>query len=215
MAKETILTEEDKANTDASNEEESGKDENEKVEDQSAEEKDDKASDTETKDKDGKADESDEGAPEKYEDFTMPEELAADKELTEKFKKVAKERNWTQAEAQELVDLQSEALTRAADDMMERWEKVNDDWRKEAENDKDIGGEGFKENVGFAKKAVEQFGNKKLAETLEETGMGNHPEIIRFLANVGKQISEDGVMSGGNESGDKKDAASILFPNMK
>jgi hypothetical protein len=51
------------------------------------------------------------GAPEKYEDFKLPEGMPVNKEMTEGFKSVAKKLNLTQSQAQDLVDFSAKQST--------------------------------------------------------------------------------------------------------
>lgn len=66
-------------------------------------------------------------------------------------------------------------------------------WAKDAMADPEIGGGQAKlnQNLATAAKALDRFGTPALREMLDETGIGNHPELIRAWAKVGKAISED------------------------
>ncbi len=189
---------------------EEAQDEGVKKEEEKTEEK------TETKDEGSEADESkDEGAPETYEDFNLPEGFESDKELMDEFKVLAKEENWSQEKAQKLVDLQNKAMTRAGDTLKQRWNDTQKEWRESTENDKTFGGDKLDESLVFAKSAIKKFGNDAFSEMLESTGMGNHPEVVRFLYKIGKSISEDDIMAGRAAASGPKDPAKILFPDMK
>lgn len=172
-------------------------------------------SDKET-DEDAESDKSkeSEGAPDKYEDFTLPEGYEPDVDTLDSFKDFAKSKNLSQDEAQQLIDLQTKNLEDNFTKLQDEWKNIQKEWREDSEKDKEFGGTAFNENLGLAKKALDEFGNKELAEALEVTGMGNHPELIRFLVNVGKKMAEDGVLrSGADQRGDKT-PAEILFPGM-
>lgn len=69
------------------------------------------------------------------------------------------------------------------------------DWRAKTEADKELGGANYAENVGIAKKALEKFGGNAVLDVLEKTGLGNHPEIIRWAYRVGKAMSDDVVLT--------------------
>jgi hypothetical protein len=45
--------------------------------------------------------------------------------------------------------------------------------------------------VADALKARERFSTPALRQLLNETGFGNHPEVIKFFAKVGKAMRED------------------------
>lgn len=154
------------------------------------------------------------GAPEKYEDFTFPEGVEADKELMEQFTPLAKELNLSQDNAQKLVDLYNSKLQEQWDASQNSWENVKKQWGEAAKADKEYGGQNFQENLATARKALAQFGTPELKEAFDVTGTGNHPEFIRFLVRVGKAISEDGVVGGSNPKGAPRDPAKVLFPDM-
>ena len=211
MAEEegTVLSEDIK-------EEKNVQDEGVKKEEEKKEEAKDKNLSPETKDEGSEADESkDEGAPETYTDFTLSEGVEADKETMDEFKTLAKEENWSQEKAQKLVDLQNKAMIRAGDTLKQRWNDTQKEWRESTENDKAFGGDKLNESLVFAKSAIKKFGNDAFSEMLESTGMGNHPEVVRFLYKIGKSISEDDIMAGRAAASGPKDPAKVLFPDMK
>lgn len=153
--------------------------------------------------------------PIEYTDFKLPENFVADPDAIAEFKTVAKEYKLTQEQAQKLIDMQTSLAAKQSKITQEQWENVQKDWRSKSESDKEFGGAEFKANVGLAKKALDKFGTKEFREALEVTGMGNHPEIIRFLYKVGKTISEDSISSGRTTQSGNRDIAKILFPNQK
>jgi len=207
MAEETVL------NADVKEEQSSHDDVQDKDVEEKEEEKEEKA---ETKDEGSEADESkDEGAPETYSDFTLSEGIEADEATMDEFKVLAKEENWSQEKAQKLVDLQNKAMIRAGDALKQRWYDTQKEWRDSTENDKAFGGDKLDESLVFAKSAIKKFGNDAFSEMLESTGMGNHPEIVRFLYKIGKSISEDDIMAGRAAASSPRDPAKTLFPNMK
>ena len=195
---------------------EEAKNEDVKEQEEKTEEAKDKNLSPETKDEGSEADESkDEGAPETYTDFTLSEGVEADKETMDEFKTLAKEENWSQEKAQKLVDLQNKAMIRAGDTLKQRWNDTQKEWRESTENDKAFGGDKLNESLVFAKSAIKKFGNDAFSEMLESTGMGNHPEVVRFLYKIGKSISEDDIMAGRAAASGPKDPAKVLFPDMK
>ena len=170
----------------------------------------------ETKDEGSEADESkDEGAPETYSDFTLSEGIEADEATMDEFKTLAKEEDLSQTQAQKLVDLQNKAMIRVGDTLKQRWTDTQKEWRESTENDKAFGGDKLDESLVFAKSAMKKFGNDAFSEMLESTGMGNHPEVVRFLYKVGKSMSEDDIMAGRAAASGGKDPAKVLFPDMK
>jgi hypothetical protein len=53
-------------------------------------------------------------------------------------------------------------------------------------------GRAYEQNIVQARRVLEKFGDDNIRTIIEE-GIGNNPHFIKFLANVGKQMSEDGI----------------------
>jgi hypothetical protein len=154
------------------------------------------------------------GAPEKYEAFKLPDGFKLDDASMAEFMPVAKGLNLTQEQAQQLIDLQTKLVTKASTDADALWTKTLSDWKSAVMNDKDLGGPNLTATIAACGKAIDKFGGKELREALEYTGAGNHPAVIKFLAAVGKQISEDTLHVGNANANPEADLAKRLFPNM-
>ena len=83
------------------------------------------------------------------------------------------------------------------------------EWAEAARNDQEYGGAQFEQSIAIAKRALDQFGNPALSEMLAHSPMGNHPEVIRFLINVGKAVSEDNFVTGTARNGGVKTDADL------
>lgn len=151
-----------------------------------------------------------EGAPEKYE-FTNPEGVEFDSEVLAPYTEVAKELGLSQEAAQKILDKMGPTIQARQQAAIEA---THGEWKNQTTTDKEIGGDKLAENLAVAKKALDTFGTPELRDLLVQTGLGNHPEIIRAFFRAGKQISEDSVVMGGNKTA-PRDPAEILFPTMK
>lgn len=160
------------------------------------------------------------GAPEAYADFTMPEGFALEGEMLETLTATAKELNLPQEAAQKLVDLgvkQAQSLmgrmSQTPVPFVQQWSA---EWVGQVQADAEIGGDNLKPSLATASQALEAFGSPGLTQLLNTTGLGNHPEVIRLMVNVGKAISEDRLVTrNGSESGGNKTPAKTLYPDMK
>jgi hypothetical protein len=157
------------------------------------------------------------GAPEEYADFQLPDGVQLDAELTSDLKAVAKELNLTQEQAQKLADLAANKTQAIGANQMEAIKAAQAQWADSSKADKEFGGEALAENLSVAKKALDTFGTPELRTLLNESGLGNHPEIIRAFYRAGKAISEDRfVPSGaGGRTGGRADPAKSLYPNQQ
>jgi hypothetical protein len=162
------------------------------------------------------------GAPEKYE-FNAevadaPQKL--DPEVLTAFGDVAKELDLPQEDAQKVLDKVAPVIQERQAKMLEQ---VRADWANESQTDEEFGGEALNENLNVAKQALDAFGTDAFKSLLQETGFGNHPEIIRFMYRAGKAISEDsyvGNSEGANPRGsnipkDFNGIANALYSNQQ
>ena len=152
------------------------------------------------------------GAPEKYADFVLPEGMALDKELADKASAAFKDLNLSQDQAQKLVDLQTSQAKAHADAIVQSFNKQVADWKDESK--KSFGAD-YQKQFGLASKAVEQFGTPELRQLLNDSGLGNHPQLVRFFAKVGKAISEGQPVDGRRAGSEQKSDAEVLYPSMK
>ena len=161
-------------------------------------------------------------APEAYEKFSLPEGYEYDEKLAGDFGGVAKELGLSQDKAQKLVDHYIQLTQKAIQVHNERSAQISEEWKTSAETDKEYGGAKFAENIAVAQKALESFGTPELTKHLNESGLGNHPEIIRFCWKVGKLLSDDhqpddlsGRMKDPNKKLTEEEVAKLLFGGQK
>ena len=158
--------------------------------------------------KDGQQDKP--AVPETYE-FKAPEGSELDAKLIESFTPLAKELGLSNEQAQKVVDLVPQLQQRIAEQQAEAWGKQVQDWAEAVKADKEIGGDNFQGSLVAVQKVMQQFGTPELKQMLEQTGMGNNPELVKLIVKVGKAMSEDQFIAGGKSNGGARDVASILY----
>ena len=154
--------------------------------------------------------------------LNLPEDMPIPEEMKEKVTDLAKifsnKELSTQEKFQKAVDLHVEIQNKAINDFV----AVKNQWRDSCLKDPELGA-GSKEKldaaVGAANDVVRKFAGepKQLEEfqgALKYLGLGNHPAFVRFCVNIAKATSEDNF--GGNAGGgaQKKDLASMMWPDM-
>jgi hypothetical protein len=149
-------------------------------------------------------------APESYEVFDLPDDFDMNNDTLEEYHTFAKENNLTQEQAQRGVDM----VAQMKQAEMNQWVEQQKSWVDEAKSDAEYGGEKFDESISVAVKARDSFGTSEFNEMLDSSGLGNHPEMIRFLNRVGKAISEDSVIVGGSSTSNLTREA-VLYPSMQ
>ncbi|NDD53500.1 protease, partial [bacterium] len=153
-------------------------------------------------------------APIELKDFAAPEGVKLDAEAATEFKTVAKELGLKQENAQKVFDVGVKLMQKWEARQAEAAKAANAAWIESTKADKEFGGEALDQNLAVAKKALDTFGTPELRTLLNESGLGNHPEIVRAFYRAGKAISEDRFVSGNRgpaKTGDR-DFAKSLYP---
>ena len=147
--------------------------------------------------------------PEKY-DFKPPEGMEFDEETINLYAEAAKEAGLSQEKADIIL---GKIAPHLAQQQIKAVEKASSEWEAASRADPEFGGDKLNENLSVAAKAIEQFATPELKTLLNESRLGNNPEVIRLFYRVGKAISEDGFVSatGSPQTSD----ARALFPNTK
>ncbi len=152
--------------------------------------------------------------PEQYE-FKLAEGVEPDAELVEELSNVAKELKLGQDEAQKFADLGGKMAQKWAAKQAEAVEQAKAEWLAASRSDKEFGGDKLDANLAVANKTFGAFGTPELRELLDKTGLGEHPEVIRWAYRVGQAISEDKIIVGDTANKVEKDPATVMFPSMK
>ena len=167
---------------------------------------------TDTGDAEGKADGGN-TPPDTYADFAMPEGIDVDAAAIEEALPVFKELGLTQDAAQKLVDFQAARVQAEGQKQVDAFTQLKQDWHDQSVNDSEFGGDAFAENVALAQSALNNFGTPELKQLMEDYGVGNHPEMLRFMVKVGKLTAEDVPGNTGANSVEGKDVVSAMYPN--
>lgn len=128
--------------------------------------------------------------------FELPDGVDMAPETLEGLKGVAGELGLDQDGAQKLASFGAGMFQKWETAQAEAIETAKSEWADATKADKEIGGADFDKNLGIAKSALEKFGTPELKAFLNETGLGNHPEINRLFWKMGNQISDDTLVAG-------------------
>ena len=137
-----------------------------------------------------------------------------DGEALVEFAAMAKDLKLTQEEAQKVASLGPKMAQAFATQQAQAVEALSAQWTADAQADKEIGGDKLTENLTVAKTALAELGTPALSKLLDESKLGNHPEVIRLLAKVGRAISPDSKFVSGGRLTTAESAAQRMFPNM-
>lgn len=150
----------------------------------------------------------------------VPEGFVPDDPAIGKFSAMAAEYGLDEAKAQKLVDMHFDQLKALAETQAADHRKAVASWEKSVRDDPDMGGARFDETLERGRAAVRRFGDPKLVEFLDASGLGSHPEFVRFAAKVGAAIREDEAAAkaaGASRSGSPggEDPMLALYTSMK
>lgn len=156
--------------------------------------------------------------PEKY-DLKLPEGSIFDPAALEGISAFARELNLSNEATQKLVERDSQMLESFAEYYEKEVKTAHQErvaqWAKDVRSDKELGGEKFAETTFLADKALRMFATPAFKQVLNETGFGNHPELVRIFVKIGKAISEDSFTTrGGGDNPVAGDVAKTMFPSM-
>lgn len=124
-------------------------------------------------------------------ELKLPDGFAVDDAVLGEFRDLAKEAGLKGEHAQKLVDFHVRAQEAVYSKAAESFEAQTKVWQAEAKADKEIGGREFETTLKGARLALSRFGTPELSAALSQSGMGNHPEVVRLLARVAKATAED------------------------
>jgi hypothetical protein len=83
-------------------------------------------------------------------------------------------------------------------------ENTKQQWLVESQSDPEVGGTKFKEAAAYANRVFQKYGTPKLKAYLEETRLGNHPEVVRLLSRAGRELFADDTFERNGNIGDPK-----------
>lgn len=161
--------------------------------------------------------------PEKYEiSLTVKDEagndqaVEIDSALLEAATPVLKDLGLTNEQANKVAGLVPQIQQRLFQQQADEFATTKTQWAKDAAADEEIGGKNWKESQTFAAKALDHFGAPKDSEfrkLLDDTGLGNHPEMIRIFRKVGAALGEETTFAQGDAKIQKKSREEELYPD--
>lgn len=119
-------------------------------------------------------------------ELDAPEGFDASSPLFGEFRKVAGEIGLDQEQASRVLELHQRALAQQD----EAWAAQVTKWEQDFGADAEIGGGRRDESLSVARAVVEEFGTPALFDALDAHGYGSHPEVIRLLTRIGRELRD-------------------------
>ena len=130
------------------------------------------------------------GRPEQANDYDFGED---DEGVLDDFKEFAHQNNLTQDQADNLLGLFSELEEEEAKNEEQAMEDLKVETTIGLQRD---WGKNYDGNLDYARRAYAQFGTPELTEIMDNTGFGNHPEVIKAFSKVGQLLGEEALAVG-------------------
>lgn len=150
--------------------------------------------------------------PEQYE-LKMPEGVELDREALDVFTPIAKELKLGNEQAQKLADLYAAQMQKVQEAQRENYLKTIEAWEAEAKKDPEIGGDKLQGAIASATRALRAYDTDgSFLKLMDESGFGNHPAVMRFVARVGKALKEDTAETANvKQANQSRDINQILY----
>lgn len=155
--------------------------------------------------------------PEKYE-IKLGDGLELDQATLDLFTPIFKELGIDNDGAQKLAEAYAPVLQAAEEKAKKRgledFEEIKKGWK--AETLKELGADADKK-MSVCAKVINTYGSNKLREVFDQTGLGNHPEVVRFMLKAGENLKEDDLVDPVNlrPGQTQQDVLNKLYPTMK
>lgn len=137
-----------------------------------------------------------------------------DDELFGKVTPILKNLKASQEDVDAITRVYAEHVKQAAANhgqiLIQKYNEIKDGWKKESMTEFKAN---FKETLNTSGQAIKKFGSKGLIDLFNETGVGNHKEVIACFAKIGKYFAEDTLVDGDPDTSGR--AEDVLYTSMK
>ena len=125
---------------------------------------------------------------------------------------------------QEMIDMHMEDVKSIVENANKAsWDWFNNrnkEWLESAKKDPSIGGDNWDTTLSSAQSAISLYGGNKaqqieVAKMFQETGVENHPALLRFLSNITRTAAKEGSPVAGSSAPtqQKQGIAQALYGN--
>lgn len=158
-------------------------------------------------------------APETYDfkDVKLPDGMELDAELTGEFSSIAKEMKLSQAKADKFMGMGVKLSQKLQQNFENAIKEAQGNRIKEIKTmlntDPEIGGANLKSTLLEANEAYKAFVSEEAANVLAETGLNNHPAIVKMFRDIGRQVKGDAIKGLGSPKHQR--TAEDWYPSMK
>ena len=123
--------------------------------------------------------------------LAAPDGMETDSSALSHFTTVAHANGLSQGQAEALVGMYASIVSQKQEEAEKRALATEQAWLSDMKREP-----GFAQTVHHARLAVERFGTAELSTLLDQTRLGSHPALVRFVAAIGKELAEPSALPG-------------------
>lgn len=152
--------------------------------------------------------------------LALPKDAQIEASAVERLTSFAKEHKLAPEVAQKALDLADAEVkadrAKQSEVALESFKTMaTTQWVEDVKADKEFGGEQYLVTVEEVKRAADRFLTPEDRETLNVTGWGNHPMLVKMFARIGRAISNDKLVNGNSGgTGTPKTDGQVMYPGM-
>lgn len=143
-----------------------------------------------------------------YAEIVLPENSLLSAQTLEAFKQTAADINLPAGALTQWLSREENRLAAAAEQAQQAQQTQLENWARQTQA---AFGPQWQEEVSKAVRAADAFGGPQLRQLLEETGLGNHPVIVRTFHAVAQRICEDVTPGGASSATTDKTFTQALY----
>jgi hypothetical protein len=118
--------------------------------------------------------------------------------------------------ATNLTSFYAEMQKAEADTVAAQWNTTMEEWKNKTKADPEIGGAKLEKALAGVHQFVKDFAGKEADEVyalLSQSGLANHPAMLRMLSRAAGKLSTEATLVNGNVAKGNNDLAAKLFPS--
>jgi hypothetical protein len=119
----------------------------------------------------------------------------------------------SQEHAQKAVEQVSAEVQTFVQEQQVAFAATTKGWVEVVKADPEMGGDKFAATIKDAAKPIDRFFTPAFKKALSDTGFGNHPELVRGFARIGRAMGDDTMVRPGADGGGpaRKSTADVLY----
>lgn len=127
-----------------------------------------------------------------YTDFQIPEGFELNGDDSKSLLELGQQFKMPQEAVQKLVDIGVQMQQRQVAEQ----QQAIASWMDAAKADSEYGGDKLQQSLLTAQRAFSLPRGDKISKILHKSGLGNHPDVIGFMTEVGKLLAPDNLVPG-------------------